>query len=103
MRTQLLMPSLLALLVLAASCSALGQFNPAAFYHIIAKHSGKCLTVAGRGDADGDQIIQADCNDAEDSQKWQVIPTRGTFKIVSKLSSKALDVRAAAMDNGATV
>jgi Ricin-type beta-trefoil lectin domain. len=92
MRTSLLTPILLALLFVAAG-QAFGQ-DPSTFYHITAKHSGRCLDVAGGPGATGDgvQVIQRDCN-AGNSQKWKFTAVDDEYyKIVATHSGKALDV-----------
>lgn len=98
MRTRLLRITLLTSILLAvtfaAAGQAFGQIDPAALYHITAKHSGKCLEVAGGPGAtrDGVQVIQSECN-AGDNQKWKFTPVGNDYyKIVARHSEKALDV-----------
>lgn len=93
MRTTLLTTILLMLLVATAD-TAFGQIDPSALYHIVAKHSGKCLDVSGGANAlgNGVRVIQSDCNDG-DSQAWTFTPVEGGYyKIIVKHSGKSLDV-----------
>ncbi len=95
MRMKLIKWSLLTTVMLFVSTTALAQFDSAIYYRIAAKHSNKCLAVAG-GIAslrNGDRMIQWNCIEAEDNQKWQVVPVGdGYYKIIAKHSGKALDV-----------
>jgi hypothetical protein len=96
MRTSFLTPMLLALLFVAAG-NAFGQpIDPSSYYRITAKLSGKCLAVSG-GNAfrtNGVPVIQWDCIDTENNQKWQVVPVGwGWYKIVAKHSGRALEIR----------
>jgi hypothetical protein len=89
-----LTPVLLVLLFVAAG-NAFGQIDPSALYRITAKHSGKCLSVAGGMSSlrNGDPLIQWDCIDTEDNQKWQIVPVGdGYYKILAKHSGKAMSV-----------
>jgi hypothetical protein len=93
--TSLLTPILLALLFIAAG-NAFGQINPSASYHITAQHSGKCLAVSGGNSFvnNGVGVIQWDCIETEDNQKWQILPVGfGYYKIVAQHSGKSLEVR----------
>ena len=86
---------LLTLLFLTAD-NALGQFDPNTLYRIIAKHSGRCLSVAGgnRFTDNGVGVIQWDCIETEDNQKWQILPVGfGFYKIIAKHSGRSLEVR----------
>src|SRR5258706_10518491 len=106
MRTGLLTFILPGLLLIVAA-NTFGQINPSVFYQITAKHSGKCLAVAGGESSlrNGDRVIQWDCQE-EDNQKWQIIPVgEGFYKILAKHSGKGLDVFGGlgALGNGAIV
>jgi hypothetical protein len=62
-------------------------------YHIIAKHSGKCLEVSGSAPGNGIQVIQSDCNQTGENQQWRFTPVEdGYYKILVKHSGKSLDV-----------
>ena len=94
MRTSILTPILLALLFVAAG-NAFGQIDSSIFYRITAKHSGKCLAVAGgvNSQSNGDRVIQWDCIEAEDNQKWQILPVGDIYyKIIARHSGKSLSV-----------
>src|SRR5215213_147631 len=100
MRTRLtkasLCASILLTLLFLTAGNALGQFNPNSFYRIIAKHSRRCLSVAGGNSFtnNGVGVIQWDCIETEDNQKWQILPVGfGFYKIVAKHSGKSLEVR----------
>jgi hypothetical protein len=47
MRAKLWTPTILSLLLFVAAGNAFGQFDESAWYRITAKHSGRCLAVAG--------------------------------------------------------
>jgi hypothetical protein len=107
MRTSLLTPILPALLFVAAG-NAFGQINTSISYRITAKHSGKCLAVAGgvRSLNNGDGVIQWDCLEAENNQKWKIDPVGGDYyKITAQHSGKSLSVFGgiASQGNGAVV
>jgi hypothetical protein len=107
MKIRILIPSL-ALLFIAAGNAFGQQIDPSALYRITAKHSGKCLAVAGGNSFvnNGVGVIQWDCADTENNQKWQIIPVDGgLFKIIASHSGKSLDVRGGvdAQGNGAPV
>ena len=106
MRTTVLRPILLALL-LALAGNAFGQIDPRPLYSIIAKHSGKCLDVAGGTGAIGNgvRVVQWDCNEA-DNQKWAFTPVGDDYyRIQAKHSGRVLDVFGGivALGNGAVV
>jgi hypothetical protein len=41
------------------------------YYHFVARHSGKCLTVPGASTADGVQLVQSTC-DGSAAQSFKV-------------------------------
>lgn len=91
MRTNLLAPILL---VLVTAGSAFGlPIDPKTVYQISARHSGKCLDVAGWSSANGALITQWDCHGGE-NQQWTFfdVDGAGTYSITAKNSGKALDV-----------
>lgn len=92
-KNSLLIPTLLTLLFVTAG-NAFGQrFDPSAFFRIRARHSMKCLQVANGDLQNGAPVIQGDCTEIGDSQRWQILPAEdGYFKIVAKHSRKVLDV-----------
>jgi hypothetical protein len=95
MRTSLLTPTLLALLLVAAG-SAFGRApDPNLFYEIRARHSDKCLEVYGGTGAlgNGAPVVQWECVGAE-NQQWKFAPVANTgyYKISVRHSGKVLDV-----------
>lgn len=112
MRIRLTKTSVLALafpvLLLITASDAFGQIDSSAWYRITAKHSGKCLAVAGGASFvhNGVGVIQWDCLEPEENQKWRIVPVGfGFFKILAKHSGKSLDVRGGVgqLDNGIAV
>ena len=106
LRTSLLTPILLSLLIAAAG-NAFGQeIDSSIYYRITAKHSGKCLAVAGgmRSLSNGDGVIQWDCIESEDNQKWQIARVGPVgdryYKIIAKHSRMALTVFGGAVSTG---
>lgn len=95
LRKNLVMSCLLLVAMVAGASNCLSQeIDPTVFYRIIAKHSGKCLAVAGGPSSlrNGDRVLQWQCIE-EDNQKWQLVPVaEGYYKILAKHSGKALDV-----------
>jgi hypothetical protein len=100
--------SSLALLLLLVGNTFGQQIDPTALYRITAKHSGKCLAVAGGNTAVENSVgvIQWDCINTEDNQKWRIISVGlGLYEIVAFHSGKSLDVRGGvnARENGVPV
>ena len=97
MKTRLMTTSVLTVTLLVLVCvaagNAFGQLpDPNSQYHIVARHSGKCLDVARAGVGNGAQVVQWDCNEG-DNQKWQFTPVgNGDYKIIARHSGKSLDV-----------
>lgn len=75
--------------------------SPNTYYYIIAKHSGKALTVHGGGQENGAYIDQWD-NQHTDNQKWRFEPVGdGTYRVIVKHSGKLLTVHGGGRENGA--
>lgn len=75
--------------------------NPA--YLIKAKHSGKCLDIAGWSTANGAEVLQWSCHGGN-NQRFRVYDAgKGYWQIQSKHSGKCLDVWGAATQSGAQV
>ncbi|HEX7330044.1 MAG TPA: Calx-beta domain-containing protein [Pyrinomonadaceae bacterium] len=73
------------------------------YYEIVAKHSGKCMDVAGASTATGANVHQWTCVGVT-NQQWQVLPVSGGYyKIVARHSGKVLDVKFGGLDNGTPV
>ena len=90
-------------LLFAAAGNAFAQIDSAVFYRITARHSGKCLAVAGGMGSlrNGDRVIQWSCIEAEDNQKWRIVPVGdGDYQILAKHSGKALDVFGGVVSTG---
>jgi ricin-type beta-trefoil lectin protein len=73
------------------------------YYQIVARHSGKCLDVAGAGMNNGALLQQWDCLSGT-NQQWQLVPTdSGYYKILARHSGKSLDVVGVSGNNGANI
>ena len=79
---------------------------PTGVYHVTARHSGKGLTAAGNGVANGTNIEQraiADPNIA-DSQNWSVNALGSAqYNLIGSFSGRALDVYNISTANGANI
>ena len=85
---------ILGILFFAAAGNLFAQARPTV-YRIVAKHSGKCLAIAGGMGSrrDGDPVIQWDCLQPEENQNWMILPVRDDYyQIVAAHSEKALSV-----------
>jgi len=72
-------------------------------YQLIAKHSGKCLDVAGVGTGNGTNIIQYDCHGGP-NQQWTLTDKGGGYYLaVAKHSGKCLDVAGVGTGNGTSI
>jgi len=72
-------------------------------YQFIAKHSGKCLDVAGVGTQNGANAQQWDCHGGP-NQLWTLTDKGGGYYLVTaKHSGKCLDVAGVGMGAGANV
>ncbi|WDV49259.1 RICIN domain-containing protein [Streptomyces coeruleorubidus] len=68
-----------------------------------ARHSGKCVDVAGSSTADGAAVQQLSCQGG-DNQQWRLRSVgEGYYQIVAQHSGKCLDVSSASTANGAAV
>ncbi|GII61203.1 hypothetical protein Skr01_12880 [Sphaerisporangium krabiense] len=74
------------------------------YWEISARHSWKCLDVAGFGTADGTDVFQWSCTGAA-NQRWSLVDSGDgrTVYIRSQHSGKCLDVAGASTANGADV
>lgn len=73
------------------------------YYEIVARHSGKCLDVAGGSTATGAMLTQWDCVGVP-NQQFRIVSAGGGYnKIVARHSGKVLDVQWGSLDNGAPV
>lgn len=72
-------------------------------YEITAKHSGKCLDVAGKATHNGANIHQWDCHGG-DNQRWTLTDKGGGFYTVrARHSNKCMDVEGASNGDGANI
>ena len=72
-------------------------------YNIVAKHSGKCMTVVGNLPFDGTNIAQWSCDDSA-SQRFRlqaITPT--TYVIVHPFSNKCVDVDNSGTTDGTNI
>jgi hypothetical protein len=72
-------------------------------YTLTARHSGKCLDVAGASGKSGANVLQWDCH-GKDNQKWRLVSRGGDFyALMASHSGRCLDVSGASGNNGANV
>jgi hypothetical protein len=72
-------------------------------YTLTARHSGKCLDVAGASGKSGADVLQWDCH-GKDNQKWRLVSKGGDFyALVASHSGKCLDVAGVSGKSGADV
>jgi Ricin-type beta-trefoil lectin domain-like len=73
------------------------------YYELVARHSGKCLDVAGGSTATGAMLTQWTCVGVP-NQHFRIVSVGGGYnKIVARHSGKVLDVQWGSLDNGAPV
>lgn len=77
--------------------------RPGRSYQVIAKHSGKCLDVAGVSTATGANVYQWDCHGGP-NQQWTLTDKGGGYYLMTaRHSGKCLDVAGVSKDNGANI
>ncbi|TDC07902.1 hypothetical protein E1267_11810 [Nonomuraea longispora] len=77
--------------------------NPAAYYQIISRHSGKAVDIADQSTADG-AVVQQRTRADRASQQFQFVDAgSGHYKLRARHSGKLLDVASASTANGANV
>lgn len=70
---------------------------------LVARHSQKCVSVAGVSNANGAAAVQWDCLDAP-NQQWKLVATSaGYYTVAAVNSGKCLSVSGASVQNNATV
>ncbi len=76
--------------------------DPEVYYQLRARHSGKCLDVVGQSSVNGAELQQWDCNaNPQANQLWTIQPTgSGTYRLVSALSAKCVDIPFGSTANG---
>lgn len=72
-------------------------------YQLMAKHSGKCLNVAGAGTATGANVLQWDCHGGPNQQWILSDKSDGYYVLTARHSGKCLDVAGVSNDNGANI
>ncbi|MGC4815274.1 RICIN domain-containing protein [Micromonospora sp. DT228] len=77
--------------------------DPTAYYQLVARHSGKALTVAGGSTADGASLVQQTTTSST-SQHFQFVDAGGGFyRLRARVSGKVVDVEGRATADGANV
>lgn len=77
--------------------------DPASYYQIVSRHSGKAATVAGQSTADGASLEQRTRTDAAGQQFQFVDAGSGYHKLRARHSGKVVDVASASKADGANV
>ena len=74
------------------------------YYKLIARHSGKAVTVSGASTANSADVIQWTYGGAYANDEWQLVDLgTGYHRIVNRHSGKVLNVAGASTANGANV
>jgi len=90
-----------AAVVLAATASEAATIDPNGYYVLLARHSGKAISVDGGSTADSAPIVQLTRTDAT-SQQFQFLDSGGGFfRLRARHSGKVLDVLNFSTANGA--
>jgi hypothetical protein len=90
-----------ALVVPSAADAAV--IDPAAYYQLVARHSGKAAEIAGQSTADG-ASVQQQTRAARSSQQFQFVDAGGGYyRIRARHSGKVLDVAGGSTADGADV
>ncbi|MBP9658059.1 MAG: RICIN domain-containing protein [Candidatus Promineofilum sp.] len=91
------------ILVQSASIVIAQQVKGPQYFHIVAKHSDKCLDVQNASKANGANVFQYSCHGG-DNQLWQLVDFGNDYyQIRAKHSGKCLDVQDWSKVNGANV
>ena len=89
---------------LAAAPAHAAVIDPAAWYQLINRNSGKAMHVLNASTADGADVVQWTRDTNATHQQWQFIATTGGFyKLRARHSGKNLDVTGASTADGADV
>jgi Ricin-type beta-trefoil lectin domain len=73
------------------------------YYTLVAKHSGKCLDVAGKSLQNSANVQQWSCTGG-DNQRWTLVAMGdGSYEVVGKQSGKCLDVAGQSLLNAANI
>jgi len=77
---------------------------PAASTQLVARHSGKCLSVSDWSTTDGAATVQWACGGGSANQQWTAQALgNGYYRLVAKHSGKCLNVNGASTADGAAV
>jgi hypothetical protein len=77
--------------------------DPAAWYQIVSRHSGKAIDIAGQSTADGAGVVQF-TRSAQPSQQFQFVDSGGGFyRLRARHSGKVIDVASRSTTDGANV
>ena len=79
---------------------------PAGVYQLVARHSGKALTVANNGTANGTNVEQNTIVDPliADRQNWTIAPLgSGQYQVIGSFSGRSMDVFNISTANGANI
>ncbi|MEV1241579.1 RICIN domain-containing protein [Nonomuraea sp. NPDC050022] len=88
----------------ADTAGAAQRFLPKFSATLVARHSGKCLDVAGVSTADGANVHQWTCINGQANQEWNFVATSdGYYTLRATHSGKCLDVSGASTADGANV
>jgi Ricin-type beta-trefoil lectin domain-like len=97
---------------LAESKSPYREFHIGSGYHLVVRHSDKCMSLSGNNGANGTAIIQWECSpnpNPNDGQVFTFVPmTPGYFEILINSTStptngKCVDVTGGSTENGANL
>ena len=91
------------LVVTAMEPAAAAVIDTSAYYQLVARHSGKAVTVEGASTADGATVAQRTPGSGAEQQFQFVDSGPGFYRLRARHSGKVLDVTAAATTDGAAV
>ncbi|MEU4393829.1 RICIN domain-containing protein [Kribbella sp. NPDC023855] len=92
-----------ALAVVAGPSANAAVIDPAAYYQLVSRHSGKAIDIAGQSTADG-AVAQQRTRTEQTNQQFQFVDAgSGYYKVRARHSGKVLDIASASTANGADV
>ncbi|MFI6506360.1 RICIN domain-containing protein [Streptosporangium sp. NPDC050855] len=89
--------------VVTGSPANAAVIDPAAYYQIVSRHSGKAIEIAGQSTADGAAVQQRTRADQAGQQFQFADAGSGHYKIRARHSGKVVDIASASTANGANV
>ena len=91
------------LALVPGSAATAATIDPAAYYQIVSRHSGKALDIAGQSTADGAGVVQwTRINGA--SQQFQFVDSGGGYyRLRARHSGKVIDVANRSTADGANL